>query len=888
VAAVPTALMHTRNRDITGVIALAHEARRLCLPVGAGHDCRPIVDALAAGRSIVLVGPLGSGKSHLLRDVTAHLVEASSPPVLLHPGIPASDASALLSALGTRPAEPDAGAERLPPVIVVDDAQDLDEGVAAALVLAVHHRRATALLGISIRRDGSPYRETGARSLAVDLWLRGLADRIDLDELTSADADALLARWGRDDFDTLTRSTVIGLADSSRMLLRELAETAAGAQRHGRDPLSAIRDVHVGSRLADAVATHVDQFAAAQRLAMAVLGRLPRITHTDALRLLSHTCLDTLVGSGTTWEDGTPERRITVNPLLAREAERTGEHEVIDALVLRAAERMLSPGAGWWSAALAHRIAASWHGGGAEAPSPAGIDATTRARVYLDAARISNDAGEYDLAAAYARHGLDAADGGRLRLELIFADVSRGLGSSPVGMPIPDSADLDRETLFRWLRVISVLPVDGNGSAQAEEFLAGVSGVDEIVDAELALMRAQWAAGSMRWADAVQQVREIMSRPGASSSTRMRAAALAGFALSCLGDLEDAWQWVRRGRRLAGARQTSSAAATIERLSVLLLQILSPGMAVDDAHRLLTDVEEECLHAALDGDPQTLALAGFVAAAAHTAVGDDMRAFTEIRATLRRAHPTVAAPWVGAVSIFVSRALAMAGHAAEAQWTLELMDPPSVGSGALVRHGHLIAQGCILATAGDVAEAIEHTREAARLAEDSPLLLADDLLQIVVLGDGDDVTLARLHHLAAAHTSEAITMLHARAESFASARASSGDTRPLIHLHDAATWGADALRRGGRTRIAELGAPAVRRNAGAAEASTELTRREREIALLVDEGLSNREIATRLYLSVRTVESHIYQARAKLTAGTRGELGRLVAGEGGKNARSRR
>ena len=42
------------------------------------------------------------------------------------------------------------------------------------------------------------------------------------------------------------------------------------------------------------------------------------------------------------------------------------------------------------------------------------------------------------------------------------------------------------------------------------------------------------------------------------------------------------------------------------------------------------------------------------------------------------------------------------------------------------------------------------------------------------------------------------------------------------------------------------------------------------------EGLSNREIAERLYLSVRTVESHVYQARAKVGARSRAELGRLI------------
>jgi DNA-binding CsgD family transcriptional regulator len=55
-----------------------------------------------------------------------------------------------------------------------------------------------------------------------------------------------------------------------------------------------------------------------------------------------------------------------------------------------------------------------------------------------------------------------------------------------------------------------------------------------------------------------------------------------------------------------------------------------------------------------------------------------------------------------------------------------------------------------------------------------------------------------------------------------------------------------------------------------------LTDREREIVMLIGEGLSNRDIATRLTLSVRTVESHIYKAMAKTGTPNRDELAGLL------------
>ncbi len=55
-----------------------------------------------------------------------------------------------------------------------------------------------------------------------------------------------------------------------------------------------------------------------------------------------------------------------------------------------------------------------------------------------------------------------------------------------------------------------------------------------------------------------------------------------------------------------------------------------------------------------------------------------------------------------------------------------------------------------------------------------------------------------------------------------------------------------------------------------------LSTREREIANLAAQGLSNRDIAERLTVSLRTVEGHIYRACIKLDVTDREELARVI------------
>jgi DNA-binding CsgD family transcriptional regulator len=68
----------------------------------------------------------------------------------------------------------------------------------------------------------------------------------------------------------------------------------------------------------------------------------------------------------------------------------------------------------------------------------------------------------------------------------------------------------------------------------------------------------------------------------------------------------------------------------------------------------------------------------------------------------------------------------------------------------------------------------------------------------------------------------------------------------------------------------------VRSDLAPGDALSDLSASERQVVLLAAEGLTNPEIAARLFVSPRTVGSHLYRSFIKLGVSNRNQLAALI------------
>jgi DNA-binding CsgD family transcriptional regulator len=250
--------------------------------------------------------------------------------------------------------------------------------------------------------------------------------------------------------------------------------------------------------------------------------------------------------------------------------------------------------------------------------------------------------------------------------------------------------------------------------------------------------------------------------------------------------------------------------------------------------------------------------------------------------------------WWYRCQIPLTMALAMRGLTGEAAAALAALEDRRHPSWRCLDYEYAIARAWVAAAQGAVSEAVATVLSAAETARANGQFAPEVMCLQTATQFGDHSGASRLGELAAivegprAGAAARFGAALAAGDGTALAAVSEDFERmgDLVAAVDAAAHAAMAYRGQGLRGLgfgfsARAEALAERCGArtlalGQASERLPLTDREREIVMLIGAGLSNRDVAARLTISVRTVESHIYNAMAKTGTGGREDLAALL------------
>ncbi len=239
-------------------------------------------------------------------------------------------------------------------------------------------------------------------------------------------------------------------------------------------------------------------------------------------------------------------------------------------------------------------------------------------------------------------------------------------------------------------------------------------------------------------------------------------------------------------------------------------------------------------------------------------------------------------------------ALAMRGSTDEATAALATLEERRHPSWRFLDYERALAHAWVAASQYAVSEAIAASLSAAETARANGQFAAEVMCLQTATQFGDRSSAQRLGELSAmvegprAGVAARFAAALAAGDGAELAAVSEEFERmgDLVAAVDAAAHAAAVYRRNGLRGSAygcakraealaeQCGAdtPALRRSAE----RVPLTDREREIVMLIGEGLSSRAVAERLSISKRTIEGHIYRAMAKTGTSNRDELAALL------------
>jgi DNA-binding CsgD family transcriptional regulator len=835
----------------------------------------------------VLVGPAGVGKTVLARAaverfsrrnpaVTTRWVAGTASASLVPFGafshlveVAGVGDSAMLLRSARASLAPGTGGGLL---IAIDDAHHLDN-LSATLVhqLAV---TASARLIITMRAGES------APDAITALWKDALLTRVDIEPFDRAQTTELLETVLGGPLETASADSIFRVSQGNPLYLRHLVEGASGAgalrcvegiwQLRGEIVLTPQLSTMIGKHLSSMpppVKAVLDYLSVEEPLTLADLSALTgreAVEEAEALKAVEVTDR----GDDLVVQSGHPLYTEGVRASLGRVATRRLRTALVAQLSTRPPENI--------SARL--RLAAL----ALDSDNPPTV--TDVVVASYEALRL----GDLALGERLARGALERSGGLAARLPLAHALAWQGRGRDADGVLAPvDPASLSEWDLMAW-----TLPKAANQFWMLNEPEAATGFLQD--------MRARISEPA-----ALNTIDALAATFSMNAGELRSAADLAGGVLDspCAQDLAVAW---------AAATATLSSArlgrfGDVGRLAERGLAAEHPGLL---------------RYTIALGVTTTLIMAGDVVSAQRQA--QHYLEFAELQqpghaiGEVIVAHVLIAKGEFGTAAALLREAAAALGQTGYSWGPLAVMllaqalgqlgettGSTEALARAASRHGMrtavfapelALARAWTLAAARDLPGAIAAARDAARVAERSGqrTMTVRALHEAVRLGDIRAVDALRrvtgevdcaVGRLAVSHASALAAGDGAALDAVSRELATFGMNCAAADAaaQAAAAYAAQNHRKGeleAKARAAELAA----RGGGAWTPALErvltplpLSDREREIAVMVTEGMSNKAIAERLCVSVRTVEGHVYRACTKLDVADRTMLAHVVA-----------
>ncbi|MER7558779.1 LuxR C-terminal-related transcriptional regulator [Nocardioides sp. NPDC126508] len=842
---------------------------------GRDDELRRVAAAIRPGAAgVIVAGPAGVGKTRLAREALAGSVRRGET-VVLAQGSSAARPFPLGAFAGLLDVPPGEAAEtigraldelarQLPLVLAVDDAHLLDEHSAIVVHRVVARRLAPVLITL---RTG----ET-APDIVTSLWKDDHLPRLDLAPLDAEVSTRLIARVLGGPVDTASAHRLWTLTEGSPLFLRHLlaGEVSAGRFTAASGIWRWTSEPAISPELASLLEREIGDLAAGGRDVVDMVALAEPVAVPTLSALTSAEDLEEAENRGLVRTDGVVAR--LAHPLY-------GE-------VRRAAMGTLR------ARRLRGQVAQTLD------PEPDPIpravltldsDLPPEPALFLRAAEAATRMYDLPLAERLARA---AAATGDLAARVVHAAalswLSRGEEAEAIHADVvagaPDAGTLALVQLHRAGNLLFTMgrPADAHQALAAAEatgaapaHAAAMSLVVDVADGEFAAVLDR----------APRLLRSELPDDLAGILVASAASAVAA---------------------VTGEHALLDEAAVVGGLTADRVPTVIPGFGLADfqvlGHRLAGTPDRGAdlsrrMRAASADLPGPARLMGLVVAG-HAALGGGH---------VRDALDALREAWVGLEGsghefgfrcrTLLATALAQAGRAAEAAPLLTGIAAGNHPAYRLYLPDDLLALAWGAAAEGATTEAVGHAVAAAELAREagSPAYEVLAWQTAVQLGGATSTAMRRLTSLAGMGPRADVALAHARAWAgedgdallqVAQAWDRLGD---LVAAGDAAAQAADVHRRAGRQGSALTAAALAEKLASRSGARTPalgvaarplpLTVREREIAALAARGLSNKDIAARLTLSVRTVEGHLYRAGHKLGVSERAALTEVLGVE---------